>query len=64
MLLKMLKSFEKIFTIDIQNSQWNNYMIFLEQCFGSFATGVREDENGNLIEVCFCKGQQCSKHLL
>jgi len=32
----------------------------IEQCFGSFATGVREDENGNLIEVCFCKGQQCN----
>merc|ERR1719334_1238780 len=32
----------------------------IAQCFGGFATGVREDEKGNLIQVCFCKGQQCN----
>jgi len=32
----------------------------IEQCFGGFAIGVRDDENGNLIQVCFCKGQQCN----
>ena len=39
-------------------------MMFLEQCFGGLAIGVREDENGNLIQVCYCKGQQCSNYLL
>jgi len=32
----------------------------IAQCFGGFAIGVREDENGNLIQVCFCKGNQCN----
>ena len=53
-----------LLNFDKQKSWWNDYTIFLEQCFGGFAIGVREDENGNLIQVCYCKGQQCSNYLL
>ena len=66
MILNELMSFEKneCQKILYPKSYLNIYTIFLEQCFGGFATGVREDENGNLIQVCFCKGQQCNKYLL
>merc|ERR1712198_835444 len=31
----------------------------IESCFGGFAVGKRKGENGKLIDVCQCSGEQC-----
>ena len=50
---------------DIVFSFANNEMKnanFLEQCFGGYAISVNMDEDGNIEEVCGCRGDECSKY--